>query len=102
MIAHRPSNCRGEGENRAMPLNGIRVLDLTRLLPGAFCTMLLADMGADVVKVEEPGAGDYMRWSPPLVQGQSTLFNAINRNKRSITLNLKSEAGRELLLLMVE
>jgi crotonobetainyl-CoA:carnitine CoA-transferase CaiB-like acyl-CoA transferase len=64
--------------------------------------MLLADMGADVVKVEEPGAGDYMRWSPPLVQGQSTLFNAINRNKRSITLNLKSEAGRELLLLLVE
>jgi alpha-methylacyl-CoA racemase len=85
-----------------MPLSGIRVLDLTRLLPGAFCTMLLADMGADVVKVEEPGAGDYMRWSPPLVQGQSTLFNAINRNKRSITLNLKSEEGRELLLLLVE
>ena len=85
-----------------MPLTGIRVLDLTRLLPGAFCTMLLADMGADVVKVEEPGAGDYMRWTPPLVQGQSTLFNAINRYKRSITLNLKSEVGRDLLLRLVE
>jgi len=85
-----------------MPLTGIRVLDLTRLLPGAFCTMLLADMGADVVKVEEPGAGDYMRWTPPLVNGQSALFDAINRNKRSITLNLKSEEGRDLLLRLVE
>jgi crotonobetainyl-CoA:carnitine CoA-transferase CaiB-like acyl-CoA transferase len=64
--------------------------------------MLLADMGADVVKVEEPGAGDYMRWTPPLVQGQSALFDAINRHKRSITLNLKSEAGRDLLLRLVE
>jgi crotonobetainyl-CoA:carnitine CoA-transferase CaiB-like acyl-CoA transferase len=85
-----------------MPLSGIRVLDLTRLLPGAFCTMLLADMGADVIKVEEPSSGDYMRWTPPLVNGQSALFNALNRNKRSITLNLKSEAGRDLLLRLVE
>ena len=85
-----------------MPLTGIRVLDLTRLLPGAYCTMLLADMGADVIKVEEPGAGDYMRWTPPLVNGQSALFDAINRNKKSITLNLKSEEGRDLLLRLVE
>src|SRR5258706_113099 len=85
-----------------MPLTGIRVLDLTRLLPGAFCTMLLADMGADVIKVEEPGTGDYMRWMPPLIEGQSVLFNALNRNKRSLTLNLKSEAGRELLLRLVD
>jgi crotonobetainyl-CoA:carnitine CoA-transferase CaiB-like acyl-CoA transferase len=85
-----------------MPLTGIRVLDLTRLLPGAFCTMLLADMGADVVKVEAPDGGDFMRWTPPLADGQSTLFNALNRNKRSVTLNLKSEAGRELLLALVE
>src|SRR5437660_1892290 len=85
-----------------MPLSGIRVLDLTRLLPGAFCTMLLADMGADVVKVEEPGGGDYLRWTPPLVEGQSVLFNALNRNKRSLTLNLKSEAGRDLLLKLVD
>ncbi len=81
-----------------MQLSGIRILDLTRLLPGAFCTMLLADMGADVIKVEEPGTGDYMRWTPPLEDGQSALFNALNRNKRSVTLNLKSEAGRDLLL----
>lgn len=72
------------------------MLDLTRLLPGAFCTMVLADMGADVVKVEPPGSGDYMRWYPPLVDGQSALFNALNRNKRSMTLNLKADAGREL------
>ena len=85
-----------------MPLSGIRVLDLTRLLPGAFCTMLLADMGADVIKVEEPDTGDYMRWTPPLVDGQSVLFNALNRNKRSLTLNLKIEVGRELLLSLCE
>jgi alpha-methylacyl-CoA racemase len=85
-----------------MPLTGIRVLDLTRLLPGAFCTMLLADMGADVIKIEEPSGGDYMRWTPPLVDGQSALFNALNRNKRSLTLNLKSEAGRDLLLRLAE
>jgi alpha-methylacyl-CoA racemase len=85
-----------------MPLTGIRVLDLTRLLPGAFCTMLLADMGADVIKVEEPKGGDYMRWTPPLIDGQSALFNALNRNKRSLSLNLKSDVGRDLLLRLVE
>ena len=79
-----------------MDLAGIRVLDLTRLLPGAFCTMLLGDRGADVIKVEEPGTGDYMRWFPPLIGGQSVAFNSLNRNKRAITLNLKSEDGREL------
>src|SRR3981081_1509055 len=81
-----------------MSLEGVRVLDLTRLLPGAYCSLLLADMGADVVKLEEPGSGDYMRWYPPLIEGQSALFNALNRNKRSVTLNLKSDAGRGLFL----
>src|SRR5689334_23137800 len=85
-----------------MALTGIRILDLTRLLPGAYCTMLLADLGADVIKVEEPGTGDYMRWTPPLVDGQSALFNALNRNKRSVTLNLKSDQGRALLLALAE
>jgi crotonobetainyl-CoA:carnitine CoA-transferase CaiB-like acyl-CoA transferase len=84
------------------PLAGIRVLDLTRLLPGAFCTQLLAGMGADVIKVEEPGTGDYMRWTPPLVDGQSALFNALNRDKRSIELDLKSNRGRDALLRLVE
>src|SRR6266851_3458746 len=63
--------------------------------------MLLADMGADVVKIEEPGTGDYMRWTPPLIGGQSALFNALNRNKRSVTLNLKTDEGRDLLLKLV-
>jgi crotonobetainyl-CoA:carnitine CoA-transferase CaiB-like acyl-CoA transferase len=85
-----------------MPLTGIRVLDLTRLLPGAFCSMLLADMGADVIKIEDPAGGDYMRWTPPTVDGRSVLFNALNRNKRSVALNLKAKAGRELLLRLVE
>jgi alpha-methylacyl-CoA racemase len=85
-----------------VPLTGIRVLDLTRLLPGAFCTMLLGDMGADVIKVEEPNEGDYMRWTPPIVNGQSTLFSALNRNKRSVTLNLKNDAGRELLMMLAD
>src|SRR5437660_363988 len=58
--------------------------------------MLLADQGADVIKVEEPGHGDYMRWYPPLIDGQSAVFNSLNRNKRALTLNLKAEAGREL------
>lgn len=85
-----------------MPLTGIRVLDLTRLLPGAFCTMLLADMGAEVIKVEDPDRGDYMRWTPPLVDGQSVLFNSLNRNKKSLSLNLKAEAGRDLLLRLAD
>jgi len=85
-----------------MPLSGISVLDLTRLLPGAFCTLQLADMGADVIKVEEPGTGDYMRWLPPLANGQGVAFNALNRNKRSLTLNLKADVGRELLLKLAE
>ncbi len=85
-----------------LPLAGIRVLDLTRLLPGPFCSLLLADMGADVIRVEQPGAGDAMRRYPPLRDGQSVAFNAVNRNKRSITLNLKAPGGRELFLSLAE
>src|SRR4029077_19620902 len=83
-------------------LSGIRVLDLTRLLPGAFCTLLLADMGAEVIKVEEPGTGDYMRWTPPLVDGQSALFDALNRDKKSIALDLKEADDHDALLRLVE
>jgi crotonobetainyl-CoA:carnitine CoA-transferase CaiB-like acyl-CoA transferase len=90
-----------------LPLDGVRVLDLSRLLPGGFCSLLLADFGADVVKVEDTGMGDYIRWSPPLYDGphesaRSALFLALNRNKRSIRLDLKSEGGREALLRLVE
>lgn len=80
------------------PLDGLRVLDLTRLLPGGYATLLMADLGADVVKVEEPGKGDYIRWSPPIVGEHSAAHIALNRNKRSMTLNLKSDEGRSLLL----
>jgi alpha-methylacyl-CoA racemase len=84
-------------------LSGVRVLDLSRLLPGGFCSLLLADFGADVLKVEDTGMGDYVRWSPPYHEGaddsaKSALFLALNRGKRSIRLNLKEEAGREVLL----
>src|SRR5512137_2159199 len=85
-----------------MSLAGIRILDLTRLLPGAFCTMQLADMGADLIKIEPPDAGDYMRWTPPLIDGQSALFNALNRNKRSVALDLKACDGRDLLFRLVD
>jgi len=79
------------------PLDGIRVLDLTRLLPGAVCTLLLVDMGAEVIKVEDPFAGDYARWMPPLHAGQSAFFRATNRGKRSIALNLKQADGQRAL-----
>ena len=77
-------------------LQGLKVLDLTRLLPGPFCTMMLADYGADVLKIEAPGEGDYLRSWEPLVNGTSAFFIAVNRNKRSLTLNLKKAAGKEL------
>ncbi len=89
-----------------LPLEGIRVLDLSRLLPGGFCSLLLADFGAEVLKVEDTGAGDYIRWAPPYYEGaedsaKSAMFLSLNRNKRSIRIDLKSEAGREVLLRLV-
>src|SRR6266700_8267938 len=86
----------------SQPLSGIRVLDLSRLLPGAYATQMLADFGADVIKVEEPGSGDYGRFMPPQgAGGMSLYFIAINRNKRSMTLNLKSAEGRAIFQRMV-
>jgi alpha-methylacyl-CoA racemase len=87
-------------------LSGIRVLDLSRLLPGGFCSLLLADFGAEVLKVEDTGMGDYIRWSPPFYEGvdesaKSALFLALNRGKRSIRLDLKSGGGKEALLRLV-
>jgi alpha-methylacyl-CoA racemase len=87
-------------------LSGIRVLDLSRLLPGGFCSLLLADFGAAVLKVEDTGIGDYVRWSPPYHEGaedsaKSALFLSLNRGKRSLRLDLKSEAGKEVLLRLV-
>ncbi len=83
-------------------LEGIRVLDLSRLLPGPFLTMVLADMGADVIKIESPGSGDYLRNIPPAKGGMSGRFLAVNRDKRSLVLDLKSDAGKAALLRMVE
>ena len=83
-----------------LPLSGLTVLDLSRLLPGPFCSLLLADFGADVVKVEDTGVGDYLRWSPPYYEGaqetaRGSMFLALNRGKRSIRVDLKADGGRE-------
>lgn len=80
-------------------LSGVRVLDLTRALAGPYCTLMLGDYGADVIKIEIPGRGDDTRqWGPPFVKGESAYFLSINRNKRSLTLNLKESAGREVFM----
>jgi crotonobetainyl-CoA:carnitine CoA-transferase CaiB-like acyl-CoA transferase len=87
------------------PLSGafdeLKVVDLTRLLPGPFATLLLADLGADVVKIEAPDVGDYARAYPPFVEGRGVLFSALNRNKRSVALDLKSDAGRRAFRQMI-
>ncbi len=77
-------------------LSGLKVLDLTRLLPGPFCSMLMADLGADVIKVEEPKIGDYIRAWPPKIGGNSGYHAVLNRNKRSLTLNLKDPEGKAI------
>jgi crotonobetainyl-CoA:carnitine CoA-transferase CaiB-like acyl-CoA transferase len=79
------------------PLAGVRVVDLTRILSGPFCTMLLGDLGADVVKIESPGGGDAVREQGVMVDGFSWYFAAFNRNKRSLTLDLRSDAGKAVL-----
>ncbi len=86
-----------------LPLASVRVLDLSRLLPGPYCSLLLADYGAEVIRVEPPGGGDWTRRVPPLAaDGQSILFHAVNRGKKSLTLNLKAEEGRAVFLRLVE
>ena len=81
---------------------GVRVIDLTRALAGPYCTLLLGDMGADVIKIELPGTGDETRqWGPPFVAGESSYFMSVNRNKRSVTLDLKSSQGQETLKRLV-
>jgi len=90
----------------SLPLEGVTVLDLSRLLPGGFCSCLLSDFGADVIKVEDTGAGDYVRWAQPRYEGAEAsaggaLFLALNRGKRSIRIDLKSERGAEVLLALV-
>lgn len=84
------------------PLDGIRVVDLSRVLAGPYCTMLLADMGAEVIKVEEPGRGDDTRAWPPFQGDQATYFLSVNRGKKSVTLNLKAPEGRAILKGLIE
>jgi crotonobetainyl-CoA:carnitine CoA-transferase CaiB-like acyl-CoA transferase len=83
-------------------LEGLRVLDLTRILAGPLCTMMLGDMGADVIKVEPPGTGDDTRtWGPPFAGTESAYFLGVNRNKRSITLNMAGRSGQEILAKLI-
>jgi alpha-methylacyl-CoA racemase len=92
------------------PLEDVKILDLTRLLPGGFCTLLLADLGADVIKVEDTGQGDYVRWAPPYYGSgeqtqlgtRSAIYLSLNRNKRSVRLDLKQEGGRQALIKLAE
>lgn len=79
-------------------LNSITVLDLTRHLPGPYATLMLADLGAEVIKIEDPRRGDEVRWMPPLLENESALFQQLNRNKKSLTLHLKSPHARAVLL----
>ncbi|HET9222556.1 MAG TPA: CoA transferase, partial [Roseiflexaceae bacterium] len=84
------------------PLDGIRVLDLSRALAGPYCSMMLGDMGADVLKVEQPGVGDNARgWGPPFQGGESSYFLSVNRNKHSIAINLRDARGAEVLRRLV-
>lgn len=84
------------------PLRGVRVLDLTRLLPGAYATLLLADLGAEVLKIEDPAQGDYLRTLGPRTGGVGAAYRAVNRGKRSVALDLKAPQGRALFLRLVE
>jgi formyl-CoA transferase len=90
-------------EIRPGPLSGVRVLDLTRVVAGPYCSMFLGDLGAEVVKIEQPGAGDDTRgWGPPFAGGESAYYLCINRNKQSLTLDLKSKRAVELLRQLVK
>jgi len=93
-----PNEAIARGSALIQVLEGIKVLDLTRYLAGPYCSMILADLGAEVIKVERPGMGDGSRqWGPPFIQGESAYFLSVNRNKKSMTLNLRSEEGRTIL-----
>ena len=92
----------GDRQPPRPPLRGIRVLDLTRLLPGDFATWVLADLGADVIKVEDTAGGDYMRWMPPMVGENSAMYWSLNRGKRCIKLDLQQEEGREVFFRLLD
>lgn len=88
---------------RQLPLEGVRVLDFTRVMAGPYCTMMLGDMGADVVKIERPGSGDDTRsWGPPFIDEVAAYYLSVNRNKRSIEVDLKSERGQDIVWRLIE
>jgi len=91
-----------EDKKNDPPLKGIRILDLSRVLAGPFCSMILADLGADIIKVEIPGRGDDTRTYPPFINGVSSYFLSVNRGKKSVTLNLKKTEAREALFRLAE
>jgi len=93
----------GQATKGQLPLAGVRVVDLTRVMTGPYCTMMLADMGADVVKIEQPGRGDDTRhWGPPFLAGEAVYYLSINRNKRGIALDLKHPEGKDVLWRLIE
>src|SRR5699024_934287 len=85
-----------------LPLDGVKVVDLTRILSGPFCTMTMADLGAEVFKIETPHGDDTRQWGPPFIENESAYYLSVNRNKKSMVLNLKEEKGREILYKMVK
>lgn len=85
-----------------LPLQGIKVIDLTRILSGPFCTMTLADLGAEVIKIETPNGDDTRQWGPPFINEESAYYLSVNRNKKSIVLNLKEEKGKEVFYKLVK
>src|SRR5881628_1959491 len=98
----QPAGCYHAGRRiPPVPLSGIRVVDLTRILAGPFCSMLLADMGAEVTKIEPPGEGDPIRRQGVIVEGLSWYFAQFNRNKKSITLDLHAEEGKAILARLI-
>lgn len=86
----------------SQPLSGIKVVDATSALSGPYCILLLGDLGAEVIKIEEPQAGDMLRKSGPFIGGEGPYFLYGNRNKKSMTLNLQKERGRDILLKLVK
>ncbi len=92
-----------KAQEGSLPLAGVRVVDLTRVMTGPYATMMLGDLGADVIKIELPGRGDDTRgWGPPFLEGESSYFLSINRNKRSLAIDLKSETGKAALWKLIE
>jgi crotonobetainyl-CoA:carnitine CoA-transferase CaiB-like acyl-CoA transferase len=89
-------------QKNMLPLQGIRILDLTRLIPGAFCTSMLGDVGAEVIKVEDPNIGDYERQIGPFIGSMASRFLILNRNKKSVALNLKEDKGKKIFIEMVK